>query len=103
MVAKKGKPALGWFGMAGCTAHPAGDRSIGNIKTKHEELAMDARCAPRWIFNNHPEDQFWNFLRRPSSPNLRPGSRSEEHTSELQSRQYLVCRLLLEKKNYRIT
>src|SRR3712207_7895762 len=41
---------------------------------------------------------------------LRPGThvnaagsnflfRSEEHTSELQSRQYLVCRLLLEKKN----
>src|SRR3712207_8410341 len=33
----------------------------------------------------------------------RPGPvrhlRSEEHTSELQSRQYLVCRLLLEKKN----
>src|SRR5215203_6391899 len=28
----------------------------------------------------------------------RPGRRSEEHTSELQSRQYLVCRLLLEKK-----
>src|SRR3712207_6954747 len=26
--------------------------------------------------------------------------RSEEHTSELQLRQYLVCRLLLEKKNY---
>src|SRR5258707_5404864 len=28
----------------------------------------------------------------------RAGPRSEEHTSELQSRQYLVCRLLLEKK-----
>src|SRR5947209_2847131 len=28
----------------------------------------------------------------------RTGLRSEEHTSELQSRQYLVCRLLLEKK-----
>src|SRR5258707_4846295 len=28
----------------------------------------------------------------------RPHPRSEEHTSELQSRQYLVCRLLLEKK-----
>src|SRR3712207_7771343 len=27
-----------------------------------------------------------------------PGLRSEEHTSELQSRQYIVCRLLLEKK-----
>src|SRR3712207_6919576 len=32
-------------------------------------------------------------IRRPG-----PGARSEEHTSELQSRQYLVCRLLLEKK-----
>src|SRR3712207_7070337 len=30
---------------------------------------------------------------------LLDGARSEEHTSELQSRQYLVCRLLLEKKN----
>src|SRR3712207_9481057 len=29
--------------------------------------------------------------------------RSEEHTSELQSRQYIVCRLLLEKKNQTIT
>src|SRR3712207_8712287 len=32
-----------------------------------------------------------------SARHARP--RSEEHTSELQSRQYLVCRLLLEKKN----
>src|SRR3712207_7126282 len=29
-----------------------------------------------------------------------PPRRSEEHTSELQSRQYLVCRLLLEKKKH---
>src|SRR3712207_8573931 len=29
---------------------------------------------------------------------MTPPKRSEEHTSELQSRQYLVCRLLLEKK-----
>src|SRR3712207_8254047 len=34
-------------------------------------------------------------------PGLQGERRSEEHTSELQSRQYLVCRLLLEKKkNY---
>src|SRR3712207_8736654 len=31
---------------------------------------------------------------------LSGGPRSEEHTSELQSRQYLVCRLLLEKKQH---
>src|SRR3712207_8330152 len=34
----------------------------------------------------------------PQHPSRRP--RSEEHTSELQSRQYLVCRLLLEKKKH---
>src|SRR5947209_15711315 len=50
------------------------------------------------------------LLPLPSPSNVRQGpkfhekgrrdsSRSEEHTSELQSRQYLVCRLLLEKKN----
>src|SRR3712207_8587582 len=32
------------------------------------------------------------------SPSISETLRSEEHTSELQSRQYLVCRLLLEKK-----
>src|SRR3712207_8796861 len=31
-----------------------------------------------------------------------PQERSEEHTSELQSRQYLVCRLLLEKKKNKL-
>src|SRR3712207_7981497 len=34
----------------------------------------------------------------PSRSRNPSGMRSEEHTSELQSRQYLVCRLLLEKK-----
>src|SRR3712207_8480608 len=38
------------------------------------------------------------FITYPSPYLLNKGCRSEEHTSELQSRQYLVCRLLLEKK-----
>src|SRR5215203_6639692 len=48
-----------------------------------------------------PRDLVRSPLRRPwpagGSP-AGPPPRSEEHTSELQSRQYLVCRLLLEKK-----
>src|SRR3712207_9435088 len=36
-------------------------------------------------------------------PSPSPRGRSEEHTSELQSRQYLVCRLLLEKKKKNTT
>src|SRR5947209_17379117 len=39
----------------------------------------------------------WKYGRR-LLLDARFGPRSEEHTSELQSRQYLVCRLLLEKK-----
>src|SRR3712207_8825336 len=41
--------------------------------------------------STHVSQTLWRGLIMPN--------RSEEHTSELQSRQYLVCRLLLEKKN----
>src|SRR5258707_8908540 len=41
--------------------------------------------------------RFWEHLIR-DDEDFRRHVRSEEHTSELQSRQYLVCRLLLEKK-----
>src|SRR3712207_8018877 len=54
--------------------------------------AVSARAVTKRkgsIARNHPN--------APTSPTLTP-LRSEEHTSELQSRQYLVCRLLLEKK-----
>src|SRR5687767_15655040 len=40
-----------------------------------------------------------SIVSRPSGPMTTPTLRSEEHTSELQSLAYLVCRLLLEKKN----
>src|SRR3712207_8236486 len=49
--------------------------------------ALRAALRPRFLVDD-PGRQ-----RRPE-----PLPRSEEHTSELQSRQYLVCRLLLEKK-----
>src|SRR3712207_7213770 len=41
-------------------------------------------------------------VERESVAHMWPCMRSEEHTSELQSRQYLVCRLLLEKKKNHI-
>src|SRR3712207_8646722 len=43
-------------------------------------------------------DGFWVPLVDEPIGDLVAQARSEEHTSELQSRQYLVCRLLLEKK-----
>src|SRR3712207_7730210 len=53
-----------------------------------------ARPGPRTGLRRQP-----TFLRphRSGREDPLPGGRSEEHTSELQSRQYLVCRLLLEK------
>src|SRR3712207_8135774 len=63
------------------------------------------RPAPPWPPDGRPPPR---GSARPSSRRgwrtRRPAwscvARSEEHTSELQSRQYLVCRLLLEKKKY---
>src|SRR3712207_8112733 len=48
-----------------------------------------------------PFGRTWSMLDQQSAIMVEQGEkfgRSEEHTSELQSRQYLVCRLLLEKK-----
>src|SRR6476620_12227952 len=60
-------------------------------------------CAPaRWRATPRPpRARNGTAVRRTRSGRA---ARSEEHTSELQSRQYLVCRLLLEKKKrkYRI-
>src|SRR3712207_7140635 len=52
-----------------------------------------------WLPMVHPTTEARACRLRTYSPARKiAGSRSEEHTSELQSRQYLVCRLLLEKK-----
>src|SRR3712207_7570057 len=50
-----------------------------------DELGREPRAVPA------------EYLREGPPQGLRRRPRSEEHTSELQSRQYLVCRLLLEK------
>src|SRR3712207_8977034 len=65
------------------TGQPAGPRP-----------APASRSPPRRDASPGPFPKVMSLSRKhPARP------RSEEHTSELQSRQYLVCRLLLEKKN----
>src|SRR3712207_8857307 len=59
---------------------------------RHADAARHVRQR-RGPAARHRQDE----LRR-GVPAADPPHRSEEHTSELQSRQYLVCRLLLEKK-----
>src|SRR3712207_7476644 len=69
----------------------------------HAEVGADARELPVQVLPL-PHPQVVQELRLAESPEPAGRQRflaflrSEEHTSELQSRQYLVCRLLLEKK-----
>src|SRR3712207_6891790 len=67
-----------------------------------EQPAGDRRRRRRDPQRDHRQPRRAVGAPRPPATPLR-GRRSEEHTSELQSRQYLVCRLLLEKKKKTIT
>src|SRR5687768_18131673 len=53
-------------------------------------------CGACWASRQRPSEDFQG-MRDEANDNVE--GRSEEHTSELQSRLHLVCRLLLEKKN----
>src|SRR3712207_7476024 len=68
-------------------------RSVGEPVRAHQHPARERQHSPR----RHPPRAGGGALPPVRGGHPRPG-RSEEHTSELQSRQYLVCRLLLEKK-----
>src|SRR3712207_2653297 len=76
-------PMLMHGSLSGRTSAPA---SEANLKIMIHSLAANM---------DHESNQANRAI---STSQLNASPRSEEHTSELQSRQYLVCRLLLEKK-----
>src|SRR3712207_9128253 len=72
---------------------------VTNRQIESARIAMTRhirRGGKVWI-NIYPDRP---LTKKPAETRMGSG-RSEEHTSELQSRQYLVCRLLLEKKTHR--
>src|SRR5438552_11405214 len=69
---------------------PASHRSFPTLTTPMKNKAGTSPACAIGNASTGPEAQ----------PGLRQHSRSEEHTSELQSPDHLVCRLLLEKKKY---
>src|SRR5947209_14313416 len=83
-------------------------RSVGELQTaqggrveklsgtRHPKVERPARTLARRQHPNHLVEEARGLLAVVEV--FPPRTRSEEHTSELQSRQYLVCRLLLEKK-----
>src|SRR5258707_8077935 len=88
MIASKGlRPALLFFASSGVST----TASISARKLSHGTSAVIASSGSPF------SDNAASRLSASKNPSC-PIARSEEHTSELQSRQYLVCRLLLEKK-----
>src|SRR3712207_7210201 len=75
----RSEQVIDWIGK------PVVDRDGNEIGTVTHLLADEDTGRPEWLYADHA-----------GATVVVP--RSEEHTSELQSRQYLVCRLLLEKK-----
>jgi hypothetical protein len=56
VISKKSEPQLSWDRGLWGSFYPTGDRSLGNIETEHEKLAVDARCAPSRVLPDHAED-----------------------------------------------
>src|SRR3712207_7372886 len=76
-------------------------RSVAPVRRQPRDVAPAQQDAPRARLRearHHAQRGGLAAARRAEQRHQLPLPRSEEHTSELQSRQYLVCRLLLEKK-----
>src|SRR3712207_7845401 len=71
------------------------DGHAGEVPAVYVELVEGGHVTPEELLN-HARAHIHERAALPKHVEILP--RSEEHTSELQSRQYLVCRLLLEKK-----
>src|SRR3712207_9455812 len=72
-------------------------RSYLNFISLKEVMKMNNNISRFITCYNTNCKYYWESM---CTINVNCGMRSEEHTSELQSRQYLVCRLLLEKKKH---
>src|SRR3712207_8569303 len=71
------------------------------VPLETEEVPLGEPIFKGGVFESGegPEEIADKIVEQMNSQEPKLYERSEEHTSELQSRQYLVCRLLLEKKN----
>src|SRR5690625_5890897 len=87
------------------TAPPRGTSRSRDFTTSVRPSAVGKLTVRSRTSRRFPSSEFGAVLRAVSGtdPHPRVDHRSEEHTSELQSRGHLVCRLLLEKKKLHIS
>src|SRR5437879_9666030 len=82
---------------------PGAVRRQGRLAAEPRPLVLPGGTPPRCEDRRPRAPDRRPRLRRDRQRARGPDARSEEHTSELQSPMYLVCRLLLEKKKKTIT
>src|SRR5690554_7120873 len=75
-------------------------RTVGNKWTDFQITRYNTNSQPYYVLLNHEEEAMNKARGFNTDVEAFVKWRSEEHTSELQSRPHLVCRLLLEKKNH---
>src|SRR3712207_6896195 len=70
-----------------------------SLKNGSQSITAKLQCdSPASLVKSNKVNVMGILSKQPEPRPMDVTTRSEEHTSELQSRQYLVCRLLLEKK-----
>src|SRR3712207_7184777 len=71
---------------------------LDHLRRRFDLVVIEGMGSPAEINLRERDTANMRVAELSDAPVLLVGDRSEEHTSELQLRQYLVCRLLLEKK-----
>src|SRR5690625_7046114 len=92
----RSRMAIAGLSMGGWGALALGQRYYGHFRSI-SSYSGPADCNPATLDGAAVAGAIW------ACPGFDAVKRSEEHTSELQSRGHLVCRLLLEKKNIQTT
>src|SRR5437870_11140743 len=57
MIAKKREPPFRRFRVSRRMTHAAGNGSLGNIESQHQELTVNTRCAQGWVLRHDPKHQ----------------------------------------------
>src|SRR2546428_3755633 len=93
-VTRRSTCLKGSFSLCTCWSS---SRSLCSCSVPESSLSLERVSGTEF---EHSKKGFVKFIRIPSPIPFPSSGRSEEHTSELQSRSDLVCRLLLEKKKH---
>src|SRR5205823_12210534 len=90
---------VNWTSSPAPTMQSGSASSLPVVPASGPEIVRHSLVSTQWLVLETLDDPHVPHVAADSTTRTQNARRSEEHTSELQSLAYLVCRLLLEKKN----